>query len=176
MRFTPYNIKNQEFNKSYRGFDKEEVNAFLESVATEFGLIISENENLKKEIESLRKEIEEYKKVERSLQSTLINAQESSTKTLESAKKQQQLIIREAEIKATQITEKAKAEASAIRDDIIKLNEEKKIIISKLRAILDSQSRVLELNSDENLPSIPVDEGRNNKSNIDVDDILEKLL
>lgn len=176
MKLTPYNIKNQEFSKTYRGFDREEVNLFLESVANEFSLIISENENLKKEIESLRKEIEEYKKVERSLQSTLINAQESSTKALESAKKQQQLIIREAEIKATQITEKAKAEAAAIRDDILKLNEEKKLIISKLRAILDSQSRVLELNSDENISSITIKEESNNKSNIDADDILEKLL
>lgn len=176
MRLTPYNIKNQEFNKSYRGYDKEEVNSFLETVSTDFSLLISENDNLKKEIDSLRKEIEEYKKVERSLQSTLINAQETSTKALESAKKQHQLIIREAEIRAVQLTEKAKTEAAAIREDIIKLSEEKKIIISKLKAILDSQSRILELNSTENSIVLPAEEERNTKSNIDVDDILEKLL
>ncbi|PJA96780.1 MAG: cell division protein DivIVA [Ignavibacteriales bacterium CG_4_9_14_3_um_filter_34_10] len=176
MKFTPYNIKNQEFNKSYRGFDKEEVTSFLESVSSEFAILISENDNLKKEIDSLRKEIEEYKKVERSLQSTLINAQESSTKALDSAKKQHQLIIREAEIKAAQLTEKAKEEVNAISNDIIKLKEEKKLIISKLRAILDSQSRVFEYNSGERTVTPAVEPETNNESKIDVDDILEKLL
>ncbi|KAB2842088.1 MAG: DivIVA domain-containing protein, partial [Melioribacteraceae bacterium] len=36
MKYTPFSIKNQEFNKSVRGFDKEEVHAFLEKLAEEF--------------------------------------------------------------------------------------------------------------------------------------------
>ncbi len=36
MRFTPFSIKAQEFNKSVRGYDKDEVRAYLDTLSNEF--------------------------------------------------------------------------------------------------------------------------------------------
>ncbi len=180
MKFTPYNIKNQEFNRSLKGYDKEEVKTFLESLALEFGQLLDENETLKKKVGSFEEEIKDFKKLEKTLQSTLVTAQESSAKSIESARKQNALIIKEAEIKAFQLIEKAKEEADQIRSAVFRLREEKHLLIAKLKAMIETQTKVLDLNSDiietkrepAQAPSIPKKES----VEIDVENILEKLL
>ena len=98
MKFTPFSIKAQEFAKPMRGYDTDEVRVFLESLANEFDTLQKENEKLLTEIEKNADEIIEYKKLEKSLQSTLLNAQESTSKSVESAKKQNQLIIKDPDV------------------------------------------------------------------------------
>jgi cell division initiation protein len=180
MKFTPFSIKAQEFNKSVRGYDKDEVRAYLESLSNEFEKLINENEELNKKVEKYFEEIGEFRKLEKTLQATLVSAQESSSKALDSAKKQNQLIIKEAEIKANQIIEKAKNEAEIIRDSVIKLREEKKLLIAKLKAIVETQATVLDIGAktfiSKPLPSEEVKAKEKEKDGIDVDDVLEKLL
>ncbi|MGK9367422.1 DivIVA domain-containing protein [Melioribacter sp. Ez-97] len=184
MKFTPYGIKNQEFNKSVRGYDRDEVKAFLERLADEFERISNENERLLKEIESKEEQLAEYKKIEKNLQSALLSATETTSKAVDSTKKQTALMIKEAEIKAAQIVEKAKESADALREAVIKLREEKKLLIAKLKAMVDTQSNLIEIITDKNktMPDVKVkktaiaESSKEEQSDINVDDILEKLL
>ena len=178
MKFTPFSIKAQEFTKSMRGYDTDEVRVFLESLANEFDTLQKENEKLLTEIEKNAEEITEYKKLEKSLQSTLLNAQESTSKSVESAKKQNQLIIKEAEIKANQIVEKAKLEADLIRSSVLRLKEERNLFIAKLKSMVETQSSILDMGVDSIDSKNPVVESNHesNQSKIDEDDVLEKLL
>jgi cell division initiation protein len=144
MKLSPLSIKKQEFNKSMRGYDQIEVSAYLEKLADEFELLQKENETLKKELEGSTERLAEYRKIEKNLQSTLLKAQESSSKSLESTKKQANLIIKEAEIKASQILEKARENANEIRSAVIHLREERDMIVSKLKAIINTQSKIIE--------------------------------
>ncbi|HPN37341.1 MAG TPA: DivIVA domain-containing protein [Melioribacteraceae bacterium] len=176
MKLSVLNIKNQEFNTSIKGYNREEVNAFLERVADEFEILISETEQLKKENDFLKEQNKKYKKIEEHLQNTLVSAQETSSKAVESAKKQTALIIREAELRANQIVEKAKLDANLIREAVIRLREEKNIIIAKLKAIVETQAGLLEGESVETV--VVKDDIRSylNKTEINVDSILEKLI
>ena len=181
MKYTPFSIKNQEFNKSVRGFDKEEVHAFLEKLAEEFERLQYENEKLQKQNEELNQQIQEFRKIEKNLQSTLINAHESSSKAVESAKKQTQLILKEGELKAQQIIENAKTEAEKIRNSVMKLQEEKKLLLARLKTMVESQTSLLdiEIQDDEETNTIEPSEEpikKKDSSEINVDDILEKLL
>jgi len=183
MKFTPFSIKSQEFNRVLRGYDKEEVHAFLENVADEFDRVSSENEKLKKEVEILNDQLKEFKKIEKNLQSTLLSAQESSVKAFDSVKKQTALMLKEAELKAAQIVEKAKENAGTVRDSVLLLREEKNVLIAKLSAIVNSQSGLLGThfrerevefeNEIEETSFSPVSEER---TEINVDEIMEKLL
>jgi cell division initiation protein len=115
--------------------------------------------------------------LEKTLQTTLISAQESSSKAVESARKQNQLIIKEAEIKANQTIEKAKRESQLIRDSVLQLKEEKNLLIAKLKAIVETQASILDIGSKTfESKSLPVEEKQSDNSEIDVDDMLEKLL
>lgn len=182
MKYTPFSIKNQEFNKSVRGFDKEEVHAFLEKLADEFERLQIENEKLQKQNEELNQQIVEFRKIEKNLQSTLINAHESSSKAVESAKKQTQLILKEGELKAQQIIENAKTEAENIRNSVLKLKEEKNLLLARLRTMVETQTSLLDIeiqaeDESDNTPEPSVKpEKKKDSSQINVDDILEKLL
>ncbi|MFZ6031871.1 MAG: DivIVA domain-containing protein [Melioribacter sp.] len=184
MKFTPYGIKNQEFNKSVRGYDRDEVKAFLERLADEFERISNENDRLQKELELKEEQLAEYKKLEKNLQSALLSATETTSKAVDSTKKQTALMIKEAEIKAAQIIEKAKESADALREAVIKLREEKKLLIAKLKAMVDTQSNLMEIITDKNktTPDVLIkkqtasESTKEEQSEINVDDILEKLL
>lgn len=178
MKFSPYGIKNQEFGKSVRGYDKDEIRAYLEKLADEYEQLQQSNSDLKDELEKLRGQVQEYKKIEKSLQNTLLNAQESSSKSVESTKKQTALMIKEAELKASQIVDRAKEQADFIRDSVVKLREEKNLLLARLKAMIESQANILEMNVEErNEEIIRASKPRKeNSSDINVDDILEKLL
>lgn len=178
MKFSPLNIKNQEFNKSVRGYDKDEVHLFLEKLSDEFEKLVAENETVKKELEQAKNRINDYKKIEKNLQDTLLKAHESSSRAIESAKKQSVLVIKEAELKAAQLIDKARESADDIRNSVLGLREEKALLIAKLKALINSQASVLEMKTAE--PAEASKEITKNeteeKLDINIDDILEKLL
>lgn len=178
MKVSPINIKKQEFNKSFRGYDPEEVQAFLDNLANEFDELQKENEQIKEDLENANVHLTEFRRIEKNLQDTLLKAQESSSKAIESVKKQSSLMVKEAEIKANQILEKARENANEIRDSVIKLREERDLIISKLRVMIESQAHLFELKvKDAGEESTVVKKPeQSRKVDIDVDDIVNKIL
>ncbi len=178
MRLSAVSIKHQEFNKVFRGFDAEEVQAFLEKIADDYEELQTENETLKKQIEEAEEQLVEFRRIEKNLQETLLKAQENSAKSIESSKKQTNLMLKEAEIKAQQIIEKAKEYANEVRSSIINLREERDLIIAKLRAIVNSQANLLEMKV-EKAGDEPVAEKKTEtpkKHQINIDQVIEKLL
>ena len=183
MKYTPHGIKNQEFNKAVRGYDREEVKAFLENLADEFERLQKENDKYEYQLESQTQEVKEFKRIEKHLQNTLLSAQENSSKAFDSVKKQTNLMLKEAELKSAQMIEKAKEEAEKVVKSVSKLREERKLIIARLSAFVDTQIDILRKNIEEEkmlgAPFKKIAEARKAGKpiqNIDVGDILEKLL
>ena len=178
MKVSPISIKKQEFNKSFRGYDPEEVQAFLDKLADEFDDLQKENESLKEELENAKVHLAEFRRIEKNLQDTLLKAQESSSKAIDSVKKQTNLMVKEAEIKANQTLEKARENADEIRDAVIKLREERNLLISKLKAMIDSQAHLFEVKVKDAGAESPVmrKPEQPKKVDIDVDDIVNKIL
>ncbi len=178
MKVSPISIKKQEFNKGLRGYDKDEVQAFLDKLADEFETLQKENDTLKKELEESNTKLVEFRKIEKNLQDTLLKAQESTTKSIESTKKQANLMVKEAEIKASQILEKAKENANEIRNAVINLREERDLIIANLKSIITSQARLLEMKvedaGEENVEVKQIEQPQ--KIDINVDEVVNKLL
>jgi len=178
MKLSPLLIKKQEFAKSMRGYDIDEVQTFLDKVASQMEDLISENEALEMEVQRLDEKVNEFQKIEKNLQDTLLQAQESSTRTLESTKKQTSLLIKEAEVKASQMVENARENANEIRNAVMTLREEKDLIIAKLKAIVSTQANLLESKvkdaGEEKTKTVKPD--LQEKLDIDVDGIVDKLL
>ncbi|MCH7972952.1 MAG: DivIVA domain-containing protein [Bacteroidetes bacterium] len=179
MKISPLNIKRQEFSRRIRGYDKEEVDAFLTRLADEFENLQSENDALTKELENAKEKLSEYRRIEKNLQDTLLKAQENSSKSIESTKKQATLMVKEAEVKASQILEKAREDANEIRTAVIHLRDERDLIVSKLKSIIHSQAQLVELklSSGEEEPDAEQFNFESKKKlDLDIDDIVKKLL
>ncbi|MCH7827711.1 MAG: DivIVA domain-containing protein [Bacteroidetes bacterium] len=179
MKISPLNIKRQEFSRRIRGYDKEEVDAFLTRLADEFENLQSENDTLTKELENAKEKLSEFRRIEKNLQDTLLKAQENSSKSIESTKKQATLMVKEAEVKASQILEKARENANEIRTAVIHLRDERDLIVSKLKSIIHSQAQLVELklSSGEEAPDAEQFNFESKKKlDLDIDDIVKKLL
>jgi cell division initiation protein len=178
MKLSPLFIKKQEFEKSMRGYNVDEVQAFLDKISSDMEELINENEALEQEVAALNNKVEEFQKIEKNLQDTLIKTQETSAHALESAKKQSALIVKEAEIKASQIIQNAENITKEMRNDVITLREEKDLIIARLKAIVSTQSNLLEgkVKDAGEEPKKHKVQDEPEKLDIDVDGIVDKLL
>ena len=174
---SPIGIKKQEFSKSFRGYDKEEVQAFLEKLAEDFEFLQKENDTFRRQLDDADIRLSEFARIEKNLQDTLLRAQESSTKSIESTKKQTNLMMKEAEIKASQIVEKAKSYADELRNSVIALREEKDLIVAKLKVIINSQARLLDIRvAEAGEETVSAKEIENpEKLDIDIDKIVDNL-
>jgi cell division initiation protein len=178
MKLSPLLIKKQEFEKSMRGYNVDEVQTFLDKISSEMEELIDENETLKQEVAALNHKVEEFQKIEKNLQDTLIKTQETSAEVVDSAKKHSALIIKEAEIKASQIVQNAEDISNEMRKAVLTLREEKDLIIARLKVIVGTQTNLLEGKvkdaGEERKKTKVQDEAE--KFDIDVDGIVDRLL
>jgi len=178
MRLSPDIIRKQLFNKKMRGYDADEVDTFVEQVASEIEMLRKEKDEIQNQLDAAVEKIRQYKKIEKTLQATLISTQESSSKSMDSVKKHAALIVKEAELKAAQIVEKAKETANELRDTIIKLRDEKRLLIAKIKAVIDTQTEIINFNKETVTTAEPVAEHKPSKASgdINVDEIVESIL
>jgi len=143
LKLTPLEIKKQEFRKALRGFDPIEVQTFLEMVAEEYEKLLEENKMLNQRIIELDTKLKDYLETEKTLRETLLNVQEVKKQSEESSRRQADLIIKEAELKALEIMENARKQARQMRDEVNWLKSQKESFINRLRHILISQIELL---------------------------------
>ncbi len=153
---TPLDVQNQTFNRTLRGYDPEEVRAFLRQVAQSWNRLLEENQDLRKKVESLSQEIARYREMESLLQRTLLQAEESSRALIENAEKKAQLIIHEAEQKAGTILHTLQKEKEALESHIELLRQRRQELILELRTFLQMQlERLDHLSREPKTPAPP---------------------
>ena len=153
MKLTPLDIRKQEFRKTLRGFDPIEVQTFLEMVAEEYERLLEENKQVNQQLVELRTKLADYQETEKTLRETLLNVQEVKKQSEESSRRQADLIIKEAELKAMEIIENARKQARQMRDEVSMLRTQKESFINRLRQILLSQVELLSvLEIDDAIP------------------------
>src|SRR4051812_23432189 len=103
MRITPLEIRQKTFEKNFRGYEKEEVHAFLVTLSQEWERIVDENKELKFKFDATEKEIQKLREVETSLYKTLKTAEDTGASVVEQARKTAELHLRESQLKAEQL-------------------------------------------------------------------------
>ena len=178
MIFTPDGIRKQEFNKSFRGFDKEEVHAFLEKLSGEFETLINENEAIKNELEETKQKLEKFLQIENKIQRTLTETETKSNKKIEETQNKAGEILRLAEEKSTELLQKSREEADRLKSAVINLREEKEILITKLKTVIDYQAHLLEMKVEDAGEEIKEKKRAEPSSGVEinVNDIVQKLL
>ena len=127
MIISSKDIKKRDFKKSLRGYDTDEVDAFLETVSNHYEKLIVENRNQADRIKSLLQDIDIYKENELNLQKAIIKSQDLGEQIVENAKRKSELIIREAELNARNLKQNLEDEILAKKHELesIKLKNEK---------------------------------------------------
>jgi len=145
MKITPLDIKKQEFAKKMRGFDRTEVNSFLEMVAEELENSIRENLELKEKLQRASDKLANYSKIESALQNTLVATQESAEQMKAAAAQNAELIVREANLRAGKIVDDAYDRLAEARREYANLRNQRAAFLVNFKSLLESQMKLLEL-------------------------------
>jgi cell division initiation protein len=145
MKITPLDIQQREFKGRFRGYDREEVQAFLRSVSQSVEEMFKENVVLKERADKLYQEVAELRKKETSLNELLVTTQTMAEHLKETARKEADLILREAEMKAEDLLKSAHVDFRTLQRDILDLRKERMLALEKLRSMLQSFSKVIQM-------------------------------
>lgn len=144
MKLTPQEILTQKFNLKGKGYDKDEVAAFLGQVAEMLESDSLEKDELKKEVDRLKKFLAKFEKREDILRDTLIAAQKFSEEIKTNARREAELVIKEAEIKAEDIIGSAMNRQRELREEVRNLKFKRQEIESDLLNMLNSLKELIE--------------------------------
>jgi cell division initiation protein len=146
MKITPLEIRQKTFEKVFRGYEKDEVNAYLQSLSMEWERMLDENKELHLRIENLQTESTKLRELESSLFKTLKTAEDTGATLIEQAKKETDLKIKESSLKAEAILNEARSKAKSL---IEQADERKKQVldemISKVKTLENLFNQMLDL-------------------------------
>jgi cell division initiation protein len=151
MRITPLDIQQMVFKASFRGYDKEEVNRFLEELAQTIESLNRDQAVQREKIVFLEQQLAELKRTESTLSSTLLSAQSLAEDVKRNAQREADLVIREAELKAGELIRQAGVELTDTQRDLSSLQKQRLLMVERLRASLRMFERMLEVEEQEAL-------------------------
>ncbi|MBC8062282.1 MAG: DivIVA domain-containing protein [Clostridiaceae bacterium] len=139
MKMTSMDIMNRQFKMNIRGYDRTEVDEFIEKVAEDYETIFKENSSFREKMLSFEEKIEHYVKIENTIQNTLLLAQNAADQSKLSAQKEAELIVRNASDSAKRILDKANNDVIRINDDHERLRQEFSKFRTRYRSFLTCQ-------------------------------------
>lgn len=148
MRITPLDIQQKQFPMKFRGFEVEEVYAFLEVVREEMEELLRENAFMKENIHRVEGQLKEYKEMETTLRETLITAQQLVEDYKTNARKEAELLIKEAELKADEIMRDTQEKVVKIHEDIVDLKGIRRHFKEEIRRLIESHVRMLDFDTE----------------------------
>ena len=144
MRFTPVDIRHQQFSpRLFRGYDSQEVDAFLEDVAEDYEQLGRENALLKEQLAALEERSHGIEDREKMLQDTLVTTQRLSEEMKDNARREANLLIREAELQGDKLLEEVRAEEAKLKAEILALKRTRRQLAEGLRLTLDMYQRLV---------------------------------
>ncbi|MCD4700536.1 MAG: DivIVA domain-containing protein [Candidatus Aegiribacteria sp.] len=145
MRITPLDIRRQNFRKTMRGYDVDEVEAFLEMVASAWEELVESLENAEKELIVLRARAADFDRMEGAVRDVLVQQQQSATQARKEADREAELIIMDAEIKASNLVSEARERVQVLTETIRELQDRRLSVLSQIRSFVDSHRKMLDL-------------------------------
>lgn len=143
MALTPLDIHNKEFSRRLRGYDEDEVNEFLDQIIKDYEAMIREHKELQSQYETLQEKLGHFTNIEETLSKTIIVAQEAADELKNNAKKEAQLIIKEAEKNADRIINDALAKSRKVALEVEELKKQAAIYRARFRALVETQLDLL---------------------------------
>jgi|GEM_PF-208440 len=120
MALSPLDIKNKNFaNKRFGGYDKDEVDDFLDTVMNDYEELMQKNKSLDKDLKHSNEKLEYFNQLKENMNETLITAKSMEKQIKANAAAEADIVVREARNEADHITTDARTKAKEILTDAI---------------------------------------------------------
>lgn len=144
---TPLEVRQKkgDFRRSFRGYDAELVNDFLELVADRMEELVKENMALNDSVETLEQELTEYREKEAALSDALMTAQRLREDARSHAEKESELMLREAKAQAEEARQQAAKALAREEDTLRQVRARRAQLVESFRRLLEREIGELEV-------------------------------
>jgi cell division initiation protein len=149
MKITPLDIQQMVFKVRFKGYDRRDVDRFLEEVAQTVEALNRENTALREKFTVTDLQLSELKKTEQTLTQTLVSTQALADEVRRTAERDADLIIKEAEVQAAELIRKAGQDLAALQRDLSDLRKQRLLALERLRSTIRTFQRILEIEEGE---------------------------
>jgi cell division initiation protein len=153
---TPLDIQKQTFSRGFKGYHQDEVRAYLHLVAEEIEHLLREVDRVSRENAALREDLEEHTARERILKETLLSAQRVSEELKANARKEAELIVKDAELLSERVVAQAMQRVRDLERAIQDLKIERRAARNKLQTTLETVQHLLVLDAEEEATEQPI--------------------
>ncbi|WP_125762643.1 DivIVA domain-containing protein [Companilactobacillus hulinensis] len=117
MVLSPIEIHDKEFDNKFRGYNRDQVDEFLEQVAQDYDLALQKNEQIQKELEDTKEQLKYFTDMRDALNQSIIVAQDAADKVKTNAEQEAQVIVEESQKKARDLLDQSTAKSNQILED-----------------------------------------------------------
>ncbi|KKO51475.1 DivIVA domain-containing protein [Paenibacillus sp. DMB20] len=153
MSLSPLDIHNKEFSRRIRGYDEDEVNDFLDEIIKDYDSMLRENKELRNQLVTLQERLDHFMNIEETLSKTIIVAQEAADELKINAKKEAELIVKEAEKNADRIINESLGKSRKVALEVEELKKQASIYRTRFRSLVEAQLELLKQDGWESLES-----------------------
>jgi cell division initiation protein len=143
LKVTPLDIQQKRFHVGFRGYEKTEVEMFLDLVRDEMESLLREMTDLREFRQSYDQRLNELNEKEEMIKNTLIMTQKLMEEQKDNARKEAALIIRDAEIRRQQIIGGAQVEKVRLEGEIQEMKRRKHHFHEDLKKVLEMHKEMM---------------------------------
>lgn len=156
QQLTPLEIQKQDFARGFKGYSVDEVRSYLHLIAEEMEHLLKEMDRIARENGRMREELADHSEREKILKDTLLSAQKVSEEVRQNARKEAELIVKDAELVAERMTQQALARVADLERMIGDLKLERKTMRHKLQSTIDTFQQMLMLDIEQEANELPI--------------------
>jgi len=147
MHISPIDIQQKQFKSRPFGYEKAGVDQFLEILADELERLVRKNHDLQEELARTKSMLADMRDREETLKETLLTTQKITESLKSTARREVDVMMAEAEIKAERLMHNAEERRLQLIEEIQEIKRQKIDFEVSLRGLLEKHVRMLELNT-----------------------------
>ena len=156
MHLTPLEIQKQTFSRSLKGFNPDEVRGYLHLVAEEIERLVRDLDRMSRENAMLREDLNDHSQREQILKDTLLSAQKVSEEVRANARKEAEMIVKDAELLSERLVNQAMTRVADLEKAIQDLKIERTAARNKLQGTINTVQQLLMLDAEEEANDQPI--------------------
>ena len=155
MPIRPIDIRRKEFRNGFRGYDANQVDDFLDTVADEFERNYNENQRMREETNSLRERLQQFEDLEGSIRAALVHAEQAANDlrrsanreaedVRQSARREAEFTVKDAQNRSHQMLADSAARIERVQESYEALQEAKRGFANDFRHLLKTYMDMME--------------------------------
>lgn len=149
MKLTPLDIQQMRFPTRLRGYDRKEVDQFLEVVTNAYEEVLREDQVLRDQLSGLERQVSEWRQKEETISQAVVATQDVVKDLKQNAGREAELIVKEAELRAETVVRDAHVQVAVMEGELVYLRKQRLVAIERIRGVMQVFQTVLDTEDEE---------------------------